>query len=87
MFPWIWINDTGMLELRMLSLQFTFWVAGNLTWDYGTAHVRSETITQADVRIKKLVRTDFISGFYFRILFPASRTTLPPGQVLIVHMP
>ena len=26
-------------------------------WDYGTAHAISEIITQADVRIKNLVRT------------------------------
>ena len=25
-------------------------------WDYGTAHAMSEIITQADVRIKKLVQ-------------------------------
>ena len=32
-------------------------------WDYGTAHAISEIITQADVRIKNLVRTrDFFFG-------------------------
>ena len=47
-----------------MCLHYTFWGADLfLIRDYATAHAISDIITEADVRMKKLVRTRVLASF------------------------